>query len=666
MRKIPFQSKPMTGFTAAGVRKSNKNPNARVQVNDKLYITPKQHDDLVQHLYQRILATNGLRDPIIPRFAEIDKELSGHIVPTPEDRKRILDNRRGLGPKTVDENIQFALMQLDECVTFLMGIFAAPGGMYGAIASKDNQPIADGFSTLMNEHARVFQHYRHMAKSFLDALKYNIGGIVPEWHAETGPAITGSQGGQPKIDEDQLIRIGNRLTPIDPYNFGWDPAVYPVDVAEKGEFFFMLDMVRPFTLKRQAAFGEIFSFDRVEFKTNPSLNFFKARPTIQTQFQPAGATNWDQWFRLSYATTGSTYDADALERAVFFIWLQGSDFGLAPSAGDKPAIYRIEMINNEYIVRCDLLTNVHRMLPLGIFMPNEDGMMLQSRTFAEMLLPFQRFASSQLNIHQRAARKRLYGVTIYNRRVIPFLENEALSGGKIPANPVGEDQDLRKSFVQLTDAPDTSNTMADVQATLGLMQKLLPTTQANQVASLERATRYQAAAYVQASSKRNLKLAHIIDNQGLDRVRMIQMQNILQFQPVVNLIDQVSGKEVEVNPAQFRGIKMQFNIADGLRGLDTLLVTESLHDVINMLLQSQVARDYDIGGLINYWLNMQGDKMDFTQFRYTSPLDALDPQTKQLAFNLLQQAMQHQQRGQQPAMQGDAAQQPPPGGGMPQ
>ena len=91
-----------------------------------------------------------------------------------------------------------------------------------------------------------------------------------------------------------------------------------------------------------------------------------------------------------------------------------------------------------------------------------------------------------------------------------------------------------------------------------------------------------------------------------------------------------------------RNTDIEFAIADGLRGLDKLAIVDSMHDVLNMLLQSQVARDYDVGAIIDYFLELQDDKFDFTQFKYKSPIDALPPELKQLAFELLQSYEQQQ------------------------
>lgn len=612
----------------------------RIQLSKTIFISEKQHQDLLVFLQERLRAASEFRNPLVDKFVEIDKDVSGFIVPSKEDRVRIRDNMLGKAPKMVDENIQFALMQMDEAVTFMLGVIVATPGMYQAITIADKQKIANGFASVMNDHARQFKHYRALAKALLDMFKFNLGGHLIDWFTEKGPKIKGNTPtGDANISLDEYLRVGNRLTPIDPYNFLWDPSVSPIDIGTDGEFFAMIDTIRPFKLRQQESAGEMFQLDRIGTNQTQMNRYYRQKPMLQNYYSQAGGrTDWDSYWTGKWGND-TTFDPEALERAAIYTWIVPSDYGLSSSA--KPQIWKFDLINDAYVMAARQQISVHNRLPVAIGQPNEDGLKLQSRTFAEMLLPFQRFATAQLNMHQKAMRKRLYGITIYNRRVIPLLENEMLEGGKIAANPTGTGEvNLNNQIIQLNDAPETTKTMEDVAGVLGLMQKMLPSTQANQVADLDRATRYQAAALIQATNRRNQKLAKLIDDQCLDDTRRMMMLNVMQFQPAVEVVDDATGSIIQINPAEFREIKIEFAIADGMRGLDKLLITDSLREVINMLLQSQVVNNFDIAGIINYYLEMQGDKLDFMQFKYKSEMDKLPPKMRDMAFQLLQSQLQ--------------------------
>jgi hypothetical protein len=211
-----------------------------------------------------------------------------------------------------------------------------------------------------------------------------------------------------------------------------------------------------------------------------------------------------------------------------------------------------------------------------------------------------------------------------------------LAGGKIPATgtAAGQETDLRKAIVQFTDGPDTSRTMEDVERMDGLMQKIMPTDILKQVANLERATQFQAAATVQGANRRNLKIAKVINAHAMNRSRRMQTYNIVE-------ILGPDGTIIEVNPNQFRNARIELTISDGLKGLDRLSLIMSIKEVLNSILQSQEASNrFDVVALINYWTSLLGDNTDFKQFEAVHPIDRLSPQEKDAAMQLLQQASQ--------------------------
>jgi len=624
----------------------------KVTIGEGITVTRVQHEALLKYIQLRLDDSKDMRGPFVEKCRLLDQELSGHMIHDSDDKRRVRDLHRGFGPKTVDTNLQVAFTQIDEAVTFMLGVFSPEAGMYGALAEKSKQAIANGFASKMNRDARNFKHYRQMSKALLDMFKFNLGGHIVEYTKENGNILEPSKDGSNPTIAKGLIREGNLIPAIDPYNFLWDASVHPVDLPTHGEFFGTIDLVRKFALKRMFDDGEIFNLEALDENAYGEYSYYENRPVISSEYTAGNASGgWDAYLSGKWGSAG--VDLGGYERTKFYVWLKPNDFGLGST--NEYQMWRFHIIANKHIVHAEQMDNIHNLLPVAIGMPIEDGLDMQARSFGEMLLPLQRFTSAQLNIHQRAARKRLYGLTVYNRRVIPMLENEDLAGGKVAANPSGTDVDLNKAIVQISDAPDTTQTMADIQSAEGLMQRMLPTDQAKQVASLERATRYQAAATVQGSSRRNLKIAKLIDGQCFDHTRIMQMSNIRQFGGKIEIIDD-KGEVQEILPSVIQSTHLEFTIADGLRGLDKLLITESLQEVINMLLQSQIARDYDVGAIIDYFFDLQGDKMDFQQFKFKHPIDALPPELKDAAFQLLQAQTQAEGGGPQQAAVGGAQQ----------
>lgn len=617
----------------------------RVQIGADLTISMKQHDKLIKHIESRLQFGDELRSNQIDRFEIIDREIAGFIDLSIDDKKRQRDNILGKGPKVVDTVLPLTISQLDEAVTFLLSVIAPDDGMYSAIAVAKKQHIAKAFSNLMNQHAKNFGHYRNLARVLFEMMKYNFGAVSVEWRRVIGKKITtGTDGGA--VVENTEVFSGNAVDVCDVYNLLFDISINPVEMPMKGEFFALVDMKTPFRVKKMQADKEIFGIERFIKNVNSERVYYRTRPIVTSsgsnKGNSSGKTNW-----VEVLSAGLEQDVRVgIEEVTYYGWINPKDFGL--SKDDEFQIWRFTMMANKYIVSAEELTNAHGMLPIAIGMPWEDGFETQTKSYAEHLAPYQNFASFQLNVHQRSARKKLYGVTFYNQRIIPSLDDADMQSAKIPVLPPGQDFDIRKAVMQFNDGPDTQNTLNDIKAMDDLMQKILPTDMLKQVASLQRATQYQAAATVQGGNRRNLKIAKILNDQCFVHLRSMQMFNIFQFQQSVEMLDP-NGQLTEINPAEFRDANIEFDISDGLKGMDKLTLIEGFKDVINMILQSQIAQDrIDVVALIDYWTSLLGDKSDFTQFKFNDILDQLSGEERQLAIQMVEQgfaAIQAQEQG---------------------
>lgn len=629
-------------FNMRGKIATPSNEKARIQVDTNLEITGKQESELLDYVKARLELAVNVRDNCIDRYKSIDRHVACYLKLDDDDLERERDNDQGLGVKPVDVSIPLALSQLDEAVTYLLSVMAPEDGIYNAIAPLDQQDIAKGFASLMNKHAEDWKHYSNYALAFFEMMKYNLGGFVTEWQERQGTKINNDGAAGAAITLDSVVVAdGNEVLAFDPYNTLFDPSVPPTMVAEKGEFFAQVEVFTNFALKRMENVRAIYGWERAKAMYDDSMTYYEERPAIRAN-RNTGETNWLQIL----TNTRQSTTVGVNEVLYTYIWLVPAEHGLGEET--TYSIWRITSLSDVAILRLQRLTNAHGVLPISVGMPWDDRFGLQTKSYGEHLLPYQKFSSFQLNVHQRSNRKKLYGLTVYDKHQVPLLEQADLLGGKVPANGSSQDRDLRKSVVQFNDAPDTSNTLRDIEAMDQLMQKILPTDILKQVASLERATQYQAAATVQGANRRNLKMAKLIDAQCMQGCRAIQLYNILQYQTAVTIFDQ-TGAMVEIDPKEFRETELKFVITDGLKGLDKLLIIESMKDVLSWILQSQdAAARINVVELINYWTTLLGDNTDFAQFAYKTEFDKLTPEQKDLAFQLLQQAAAAQQGGGQP------------------
>jgi len=616
-----------------------------IRLNKDLTISKDSHKKLLRHCLDRMDAARDTQKSACDRYESIDKEVYGFIRLTNEDKQRQLDNEKGIGPKPYDINLQTVRTQIHEAITYMMGVYFPPEGPYTAIAPNDKLDIAKGLSTLMNQHAEVYKHYTATAKGLFDAFKYNISLWSIDWEETRGIEVGTSEGGLYKETKDALLSDGNRLKYQDPYNTYLDPSVHPTLINEQGEFWGQVEIKTEFFAKRMQASGKIYNLDR-RSKDRLTVSYYKEKPDILGDAVKGSFAKTD-WLSFLSATEGSNVLLkDSVEFVTMNIWLPVDEFGIAMKdlTGEKTTgyqIWRIIIANASVIVAADPVVNAHGLLNLICSMPWDDNFARETTGFAEVLFPFQRFASFQMNVHQQAQRKKLNGLMFYDEKVFPGLK-DADSSGKVPFNSQNEQFDVRKALFPIFDAPDTDNTIRDIASMEDLMQKMLPTQQANQVASLERATQYQAAATVQSGNKRNLLLAIIMDEQAFSPGRKMQLYNVMQFQRVVQVFDK-EGNRIEIDPKTLREQKFEFLIGSGLRGLDKLVIQETLSNMLFAIIQSPTAStQVDVVALMNFITTTMGDYTDLNQFKFKNEFDRLTPEQKQQAFGLLQSALQAQ------------------------
>lgn len=572
------------------------------------------HDKLLKHVIERMQLARETRDQFAIRLRTVDLDINGFTKLNDDDKQRMRDNRKGKSPKPVAVNLGLAFAKMDELQTFLLEVFWPNAGMHQAYSTEEHQETANGFALLLNKQADKRQHYRKFGRFLWDALKYNMAAIEIYWTKEAGF----------KLKNDDVMRLrkeettfeGNDLDTVDMYNFFWDPGVHPVEIPEKAEYCATVKLFSKFAIKKQAAGGTLHGIDRFINQINDyAVTYYLEKPIVRFDYNSyTGSVDWMRFASGGkYQTIGT-----GIEIICMYLWLNPSEFGL--SKDDEYQIWRVKLANHQYVVDVEYLNNAHNMLPVMTTVPYEDGLGLQTKSPAEQLMDYQRFASFLMNVHQMASRKSLYGKTIYDPQIInlgDFADDDV--GGNFPVNPAGYGKDLTKAIYNMVDVPKTEKTLEDIKTLMDFMEQVMPTNIIKQVTDLDRATTYQAAATVQGANRRSYKLAKMINDQAVKKLRFQMMYNVLQYATSVDVIDQ-NGKSVTVDPSKLREIDIEFSVGEGLESIDKLMTISLLHDVINTIVQNQQAsQELDMVKLLNYWTTLIGDKTDLNQFRRTQP-----------------------------------------------
>lgn len=593
-----------------------------------------QEDRIVKHVVDRLLLSDQERRVRIMKMEEIDIQLSGFVNMDVEDKKRDKDNKRGKKPKPTAHNLPLAYSQLDDCVTYCMSLYAPEADIFIATSTSDKQSVADALTKKIGQHGQTLQYYRNFTKFVLNSLKYNLGALSCRWEDSQGIIFTadGASGqaaggvtGQLQQKEGTVWE-GNVLKSCDMYNFLYDTSVHPCDLPLRGEFFAEIDLVTPFRIKRMRDQKVLFGIDRYVCSPAPLANtinatFYRSPPVVRDYYGNSGGqpTNWKQILQAGGPAMESQL---GIELAWFTGWINPKDFDLAPRDGLE--LWQLVVANGKYLTAAYQIAVSHGQLPVSCATPIEDDVGNEQRTFAEMLLPLQHFASFLLNTHIDATRKAIYGITVFDKNAFPGVDMATvdLIGARVPMKSTSTGLDIDKVFRHYNDAPSTDQNVDMVEKIVNLMQKILPTNQAQQVADLERATEYQAAATVQSSSRRNLKIARLINDQAITPIKFQMLYNIYDNVTVIEYYDP-QGQKQTITPKMILDAQIEFDIGTGLKGMDRLMQTTIFKDLMGYLFQVKgMDQQVDLLGLLSYVTQVAGFKTDLSRFRIQSPQQA--------------------------------------------
>lgn len=594
----------------------------------------KAEKKLVDYCVLRLTDAHQAKKSLNSRLGTIDKELSGFLkkdLDDPEVKEQ--DDKHDEDPRTQKAKPQLALMQIGRGVTYLLSVFSPDSGMYEAIATRADQDIANAFVSLMNNQSERAGYFRQMAVFLLQGFKYNIGGLHLGWKEEFGNVIASQGGATEGKAERKRIWQGNELRAVDMYNTLWDPSVFPVDVHSKGEYCAEVRLESAFRIKRMAEGGEIFRVNRwineadTSLYGDPPAAFYTPIPQVRMgetdgDRLPDGSMNWGSILSPLVAGQSSQVITTGHELVDIYIRLSPKEFGLVAKTNqgrDNLEIWRLTIARGKYLCAATYINSVHDKLPYVFGVPNEDNLGLQSKSVAESLLPLQNFGAFLLNTHMAATRKNIWDLIVYNPQFIDLRAVGNDVAARVPFEPTATGK-IEDNLKQFSSTLDTKGTLADFQKVIELMEFFFPTQMLRQVADLQRATKDQAAATVQAGHRDLWKFAKLIDVQAFTPMRFMMHGNILQYQESVDIPNpNARGQEdrvIKIDPQKFRDAGIEYVIGEGLKGLDKLTVLSYMKELLFAVLQSREATmQIDVVALLDHWSSQMGMHTDLTQFR---------------------------------------------------
>lgn len=576
----------------------------------------RNHEKLLAYLVDRINFGVEAQKPLRERYEAIDNMLCAFVKYSADDQKRLRKQMMGEKITPVQENLQFVLDHLQRGVTYLLSVFAPDSNLYRAVTTPDKQPIANAFAKFMTEDGRRWSLFSEYAVSFMDSLKYNLGGMMVEWSSISGQDITTSAGGAPQATPT-IFWQGNKVRALDMYNQFWDPSVRPQEVYNRGEFCGYVRMITRYELARMAQDGEIFNVQGIgAHSANVNPKWYQRPPRFRLRYDSGmlsdGQVDWNYILTAGRTTTGV---GESYELSNIYVRLVPAEFGLAPDK--KLQTWRITLVNGQRIVAAQYMNNFHGFLPQVYFSTVLDNLGLQQKSIGEKLLPFQALASFIFNIYVKKKIRDTWGRKFFDPNKIDMAAVGDDVAYNIPVNNLGRDQNVNNYVAELVQRTQADDQLQELDHILAIMEFIYPTKLLQQVADMERAVKDQVAALLQAGNRESWKYARLIDEQGMSPLRFMMIQNIKQFGDEVEFVTPKG--IVKFSPTQFRDAKIEYGIGEGLKSLDRLVATSIHKELLGMVAQSPAINGIDTLKWLTHISQLSGDETDMEQFKLQGP-----------------------------------------------
>lgn len=614
-----------------------------VGLSPTITISRENYNSLYEYITSRIYYAKNFTNTRAKLMDEIDRQLLGGIISEGKSKANSANNRRGRKAKVTDINLSLGQSQLDTCLTALIDMLLPTNNLYEPFANAEQIDAARALTAELNKSASKFNHLVEYNKAINDILRYDLGGLLVEWTDVFGNRLTSDSLGNTQVEYNKVVYSGNRLRALDMRNTFYDQSVPAEHVSANGQYAGFVELAGRSRINELIDAGQIFAeYVRNDEALTPSTINYNRRPELHSPAvadkNRSATENLDAVFDFS-----NSPDKDVTLTTIY-IKLRPALFGLSQEF--TPSIWCFRLLGNK-IVYAGQLVNAHGRLPIVLSSATLDSLGDQMISHAEQLIPMQNFCSYLINVKQRAYRKQLYGLTFYDKTRVDLRQVLTTSDGDfenmyVPVD-VSDGQGINSLVQSFNDAPDTSAVMTDIQNAKTLMQDLLPTDSRQSLANLSRVSQWQAQRTVRETDKRTIKIGRLLNETLITPVKFIQVFNLLQFKNSVRLPDE-NGEYQDVSIAELRDQDLELKISSALRGIDKDILADKVRDMFNVLAQiPAVNSQIDLLGMLRHWSELVGDDIDLNSYRVKSPFDALTPEQKQAAYQLLQAYSAQQQ-----------------------
>jgi hypothetical protein len=577
------------------------------------------------------------------------------------------------------------ISQVDSMVSYWAEVFLSGSPIFPVVSTPQYKGQAEALEGIVQDHMILSESIPKIQLMLKDAGKYNFFAAEVEW----APMKTY----KPFLDIADMSGEGARMTEgvtsinyinrLNPRNVHWDTRIPLADVDLEGEFagyskiftrMGLKDLLNRLTndgtlVSPQAAGLALSSgFDSSDYYDDPIVSNW-ATGAAQ------GGVNWDRFggwlppmqegLRKVPETATNTYVVHT-----FYVRLVPSDFDMRGVPNKNSVqVWKLRMVNRSVVISAEPYTGA--MGRLGIFLgtPIEDGMDLQTQSYAEMATPIQNATTRLFNARFHMAKRAISDRALYNPDLIRSSDiNSPIPSAKIPVKAGKlKENPLSSAYMQIPFDSRGSETFLQDAMLINEWQKELSGQNSASRGQFTKGNRTLGEfSTIMGSAENRMRLpALVLEYRLFTKIKEQLKLNLLQFGETTQVISPRNGKPLEVNIEELKKLRLQFEMADGYTPKSKLANTDLLVSIMQMVMNSPLlAQMYgsQLPGMLAHMAQLGGLR-GFEQYaeaaleqhqnigNFQLQLVSLMQQLQQNGQISPEQAQQVEQAGQQEAQQ---------------
>lgn len=501
------------------------------------------------------------------------------------------------------------ISQVESMVAYWAEVFLSGYPIFPVVSNPAFKKQAEALEGIVQDHLVLSESIPELQLMLQDAAKYNVWGLETDWAPVktfkpyqdiadfSGDASTGTKEAISKINYVRRMNLRNTH---------WDQRVPTHKVDSEGEFVGHTKVLTRMGLKdllnflsndsslaavsavNQAMLSE-FSHD--DYREDPVISNWPESTRRRSQ------TDWDVYGGWVPPVTGSpSVSRVPCNRSgtyllhTFYLRIVPSDFGLNVPNRNSVQVWKLRVVNRDTLISCE--PYIGSMGRFGIFLGPaiEDGMDIQTQSYAEMAIPIQDATTRLFNIRFQSAKRAIGDRGMYNPDLIRHSDiNSPIPTAKIPIKAN-----------QLTENPFDSAYRSipfDSRGTEGVLQDaLLIQDMQKDLSGMNNATRGQFQKgnkttqefnTVMGNAENRMRLpALVLEYRAFMKVKEQLKLNILQFGEGTTVISPRNGRPLEVDIAELQQTQLQFEMADGYTPKSKMASTDYLMTIIQLITTS--------------------------------------------------------------------------------